>query len=469
MSRWLVITLLLIIAVSTGCGVIAQPQATAPLEAAAAPTPTAVVPESAIVEVRVGDAVMLGEDKGAQQFLQAQVDLFEKTHPQIKIVLEAWGWKAQEFPAQLAAGKVPDVMEVAATEGNLVINNGYAADLTSMMNTWAVSQDFNELILAPFTQADRLYGVPRVVYIMGMFYDKKLFKEAGLVDGDGEPTPPATWAEFSHIAKVIKEKTGAAGFCMLTQYNQGGWNFINWGWQAGGEFERQAGQRWQAVFDEPPIVEAMQFIRALRWEHAVLQDELLLDAGPLFSKIASHQCGMAIVTPGWFTEITKQGGNSNDLGLTILPAGPAGHANLMGGAYTIINANIPPEAQQAAFQWITWRGFSPQALESELKSPWGGNRWDFSSRSLMYKPNSPTTHQERTLLDKYHNLPYYRVYVENAGNYARPEPPIATQELYAALDGVIQAILTDKQADPQTLLTQAAQEFQRKYLDTLGK
>lgn len=48
----------------------------------------------------------------------------------------------------------------------------------------------------------------------------------------------------------------------------------------------------------------------------------------------------------------------------------------------------------------------------------------------------------------------------------RPEPPIATQEMYAALDKAILAVLEDKNADPQTVLTQAAKDFQAQYLDT---
>ena len=87
----------------------------------------------------------------------------------------------------------------------------------------------------------------------------------------------------------------------------------------------------------------------------------------------------------------------------------------------------------------------------------------------MYKPGSRTAQQEQELVDKYRNVPYFKTYVEEAGQYARPEPPIATQELYAALDGIIQTVLTDKNADPQALLTQAAQEFQAKYLGAAGE
>jgi len=43
----------------------------------------------------------------------------------------------------------------------------------------------------------------------------------------------------------------------------------------------------------------------------------------------------------------------------------------------------------------------------------------------------------------------------------RPEPHNQTQKMYAALDPVMQAVLTNASADPQTLLNQAAQQFQQ--------
>ena len=441
--------------------------AVAPEPPAAAPAVTAV---PAKISVRVGDALLLGEDSPARQQLLAQVERFEQQHPQIDLILEPWIWTPQEFKTQLQKGQTPDVMEVAATEGHLIINGGYAADLTELMYAWPVSSDFNQSLLNPFIQAGRIYAVPRIIYIMGLFYDKKLFKTAGLVDSSGDARPPTTWAEFVAAAKTIKTQTGAAGFCILTQSNQGGWNFMNWGWQAGGDFERQESRRWRATLAEPPIVEAMTFIKNLRWDHDILQDNLFIDGSHLLPMIATHQCGMAIIVPDAFdASINEYGGNPDDLGLTVLPAGPAGRSNLMGGSFTIIRAQAPPEVQQAAFEWIAWRGFNLLELENELKAPAGRTRWAFSSRGLLYRPNSPTGLAEKELLDKYHSLPYYRIYrtyFEEAGQAAQPEPPVAPQEIYAALDTVLQKILTDPSADPQSLLEVAAQKLQAEYFDS---
>ena len=434
------------------------------------PTPSNLAPTStaettAPVEISIGASNLLSDDKRVTDLLKAQVAHFEASHPHIKINLVPWGWDAQAFPAQLASGDVPDVMEIAATEGPLVIDNGYAADITSRWEGWPLSHDFNEQIVSTFAREGRIYGIPLVVYIMGLFYDKTLFTEAGLVDQDGEAVPPTTWDEFVAAAKAVKENTSATGFCILTQHNQGGWNFVNWGWQAGGEFEQQVGGKWEAVFDEAPVVEAMTFIQQLRWEHNVLQDDLVLDASGLIKKLTNHECGMALIAPDWLQSIAIND-NLDDYGLTKLPTGPGGDANLMGGAFNIIKAGLSPEEQQAAFEWITWYGFDMEALEYDLRSQVGRNHWTFLNRSLMYRPNSQIGLQERELLDKYRGLPYYRDYVEAAGRYARIEPPIAVQELYSTLDQVLWEVLNDENADPQTLLTEAAEEFQAEHLDT---
>jgi hypothetical protein len=60
----------------------------------------------------------------------------------------------------------------------------------------------------------------------------------------------------------------------------------------------------------------------------------------------------------------------------------------------------------------------------------------------------------------------YAAYI-NSKNALRPEPRRQTQKMYAALDGPMQAVLTNGDADPQALLNQAAQQFQQ-VLDSSG-
>ena len=69
---------------------------------------------------------------------------------------------------------------------------------------------------------------------------------------------------------------------------------------------------------------------------------------------------------------------------------------------------------------------------------------------------------------KYANVPLdnYKSFI-NTTNSLRPEPRRQTQKMYAAIDPVMQAVLTNQSADPQGLLNAAAQQFQT-VLDSSG-
>ena len=47
----------------------------------------------------------------------------------------------------------------------------------------------------------------------------------------------------------------------------------------------------------------------------------------------------------------------------------------------------------------------------------------------------------------------------------RPEEPVCAQELYSILDGCIQEVLINKDADCKALLKKACSDFQQNYLD----
>lgn len=50
---------------------------------------------------------------------------------------------------------------------------------------------------------DKNWYVPMAATTMGLIYNKEMFKAAGIVDADGEPTPPKTYAEMREYAKRL--------------------------------------------------------------------------------------------------------------------------------------------------------------------------------------------------------------------------------------------------------------------------
>ncbi len=53
----------------------------------------------------------------------------------------------------------------------------------------------------------KVYTVPHMATTQGLIYNKDLFKKAGLVDANGEPIPPRTFAELREYAKKLTDKS----------------------------------------------------------------------------------------------------------------------------------------------------------------------------------------------------------------------------------------------------------------------
>lgn len=53
----------------------------------------------------------------------------------------------------------------------------------------------------------KVYTLPTKSTLMGLLYNKDMFKKAGLVNENGEPLPPETWDEFRTYAKKLTNKS----------------------------------------------------------------------------------------------------------------------------------------------------------------------------------------------------------------------------------------------------------------------
>jgi multiple sugar transport system substrate-binding protein len=397
--------------------------------------------------------------------------LFQSHYPNAKIEFSTWQFTPETFLAKIAGGTCTDVVGLFATEGTTVIEKGLALDITDYVANWDKYKCLNKKILEPFTRDGRIYGLPvggiGGCYVMNLFFNKKMFRDAGIVDENGNPKPPDTWEEFVETAqKLTNREKGVAGFGILGETGGAGWHFLNWVWQAGGDFEKKINGKWKAVFDSPEAVAALQFIKDLRWKYDVLQQNLLASNDDLFEQFASERIAMALFTPEYLVYLVeKLHYPIKNIGIALLPAGPAGRANQMGGAYSIINPNIAPEKRQMAFNVIV---FDYELDTIELKC-----RTEAEQGRIVGYPVLPVFAEEYqskidAIIDKYRTVPAMPQLMRDASKYLHPEPPYFSQQLYHEfLSPAVQAVLTDKNADPATLLHNAARDFQKRFLDQI--
>lgn len=409
-----------------------------------------------------GDKNRLEEDKMLSE-------MFHQRYPQAELRSDPWQFTPESFVTRMVSNTCTDMVGLWASFVPNILEKGYALDITDYVRQWDKYEYLIPETLSLVTYKERIYGLPVIVlgggYVMVLFYNKEMFKEAGLVDENGEPKPPQTWAEFVEYAqKLTNREKGIAGFGILGETKGGGWHFLNWVWQAGGDFEKKIDGKWTAVFDSPEAVQALQFIKDLRWKYDVLQSNLLATNDDLFEYFVAERIAMAIFTGEYlYYLVEKLKFPLDKIGICLLPAGPAGRANQMGGGYSIINPYVPEEKRQMTFNALVFN-YELEVIEARCQLMQRQGRLIGIPALPIFKGEYQKKIDE--IIDKYRNVPKYEGVMEKAVKYLRAEPPFYAQQLYGqAIGPAVQAVLTDKNADPAALLKRYAAEFQRRFLD----
>ncbi len=410
-------------------------------------------------------------DKVAVERLKTNIARFNKEYPNIEIRWTDRPYSPDSFATSMAGGTAEDVIDLWATEG-YVAERGYALDLTEFLDDWKYKEQLNHDVMKPFIREGKIYGLPKDGYLMGLLYNKALFKKAGLVDANGNPDPPDTWEEFVKCAeKLTNRKAGIAGFGIMGNGAEAGWGVLNWVWQAGGEFEQEVDGKWKAVFDSPEAAAAYTFVQNLKWKHDVLQSNLMLTSQDLQARFSAGQIGMLMAAQDRVTQLVNQYGMKlSDIGVAMLPAGPAGRANQMGGYFYIINPNSPPEVQEASFKWITWnilRAMTPERIREKAEDLRKQKQLGFLTALPIF--TGEVDRKMRETANEYSDVlvDYHDVWVE-AAKYLHPEPSFFCQQLYSEYLGpALQEVLTNRNAKASDLLKKAAAGFQKRFLEKM--
>lgn len=129
--------------------------------------------------------------------IQPMVDRFEAAHPDVRVEVEQLTWKSglEKIQAALASGTQPDLCELGSTWLPRFSYDGVLEDLTDVYEAQADSFLMWESAL----WQGRAFGLPWVQGSRALFYNRELFRRAGL-DPD---RPPETWDELLAAARAI--------------------------------------------------------------------------------------------------------------------------------------------------------------------------------------------------------------------------------------------------------------------------
>lgn len=409
------------------------------------------------------------------------VKTFNEKHPNVEVVPAYYKYSVDTFVPKAESGNLPTIFESWYTEPQKLIAGGFVADITDILQERGWLDTLNPSIRELLSKDGRIYGIPRDGYALGLMLNVELFEEAGLVDENGYPIYPKTWEELAETAKKIKDATGMAGFCLLAKDNAGGWHFSNIAWAFGATFTVDNGDgTFTANVDSAEAIAAMQYIKDLRWKYDVLTpDPINEDWGTGFANLGVGTAAMYIGANDAVNQPTQVNGLPVDkLAMCALPAGPNGaQYSLSGGTPYMFSKDATVEEINAALDYLEIMGKAPVATEEAV----AGMKADAQNRVANGVPVIPrfpcwidqnVLDAESQIIKEYGNVDtkmfesYFNA-TKQSGNL-RMEELGSAQDLYAELTKVLQAVVTDKDADVAALMQKADANYQS-ILDDLYK
>jgi ABC-type glycerol-3-phosphate transport system substrate-binding protein len=408
-----------------------------------------------------------GAKPEAQQALATEVSDFQKANPNITVKTHDYEWKATTFAADLAGGTLPTVFEIPFTDAKTLIANQQISDMQAYLGQLSYASAFNKNLLQ-YGQGSNgdVYAIPaKNVYAIGLHYNRDLFTQAGL-----DPSkPPTTWDEVRTDAKAIATKTGQAGFAQMTKDATGGWQLTVDTYARGGRMEDGK----KATLTNDATKAALQFLKDLRWADNSMGANFSYGWSDINQAFAAGKLGMYTSGQDVYNSLVQTNNiNPKSYGLTMIPLSGGDSGVLGGGTLAALSSKATNDEKAAAIKWIDFHYLGKYTNQAAAVK---NAQTEVASKQPVGTPELPIFSQAQyqqyqDWIKSYINVPLDQMTTFTSNVFGAKlvnEPAVATQDVYKSLDPVVQAVLTNKDANIDQLLTAANTQAQRA-IDSAG-
>jgi multiple sugar transport system substrate-binding protein len=355
---------------------------------------------------------------------------WEAENPGFKVVPEVVGWgQCQDKVTTLAAAGTPVAL---AYVGSRTLKQFALNDLiVPVPMTDEEKAAYYNYVPETVTFNGTQWGIPVAFSTKALFWNKDLFKEAGL---DPE-TPPKTWAEEIAAAKTIEEKTDAAGFGLVAKtFDNTMHQFLHWVYTNNGLVIDSDGN---ITLNSPEVLEALEALKEITpysEEGPTAYEQNEVRAIFLDGKLGMVQG--AISTGNLATEA------GINWGVAPLPLGP--HAK--GPGTLLITDSL------AVFKGT---GHEDKAIEFAKFITAPERQWQYE-KSAGLTPLRHLPEVDQMVADN----PTWKPFIDGI-EYGGPEPLFTDyQGLQNVMIEMVQSVVTG-QAEPKAALEKAASELEQ--------
>ncbi|MBX3081070.1 MAG: ABC transporter substrate-binding protein [Anaerolineae bacterium] len=387
----------------------------------------------------VGGAISQLFDKYAAEFTAA--------NPDIKINSTYVGGYDDIYKAvqtQISGGGAgPDVAIFLAADLYSLIDNDYIVPMTDFIKNTPDGDkyvdDFYPAFLANATDAGVLWAMPFQRSTPVLYYNKDMFKEAGL-DPD---KAPETWQDMLDYAKKLTKADGSRWGLMIPSDGFPYWLFQGFAISNGQNLVGDEANK--VYFNTPSTVEALQFFVDLANKDGVMPKGII-KWGDTPTAFNAGQVAMIYHTTGSLTNILANA--KFDVGVGFLPKGKAGYGAPTGGGNLYILKNSSPEKQAAAWKWIQF-----------LTSPEKQADWTVNTGYIAARKSAWEVEALKNLVAEKPQYAVARDQLEFAGKELSTHSGLEVRQTFgkavaAALteEKTVQQALDDAQSDAEKLL-----------------
>ena len=284
-------------------------------------------------------------DSGQEPGIRKIADKFEEKNPDIKINIQVVDWDNYwtMLEAGATGGSLPDTFWMHSNEIYRYGSNEMLLPLDDYLakSKEAKLENFPDGLNEIYNIKGKQFAVPKDFDTIGLWYNKKMFDEAGI------PYPDDTWDwnKLKEVAKKLTKSDGSQyGFGAGLSNQEGYYNFI---YQNGGTVITDD---MKSGYDDPKTIEALDYYFSFVKEK--LSPALTVDK----ERAEAFQNGQVAMSV--FGSWNLSGFSANDYirenaDVAVLPKGPDGtRATIFNGLGNAIAANT--KNPDAAWKWVEY-------------------------------------------------------------------------------------------------------------------
>lgn len=258
----------------------------------------------------------------------------EKTGIDLKVQIVSWDTIDQQSSTMIQNNQAPDILNLNAYASYAKDGLLYNADEVLSSN---VKGDILDAFVKYGTYNGKMYGFPDLSSARAFFYNKDLFKQAGIAN------PPTTWAELEAAAKKVQALgNGNVGYAMPLGPEESQGEFSMWLFNNGGDWKKDGS--WS--INSAENVETLTFLKKLAAQDKVTQNNPgRTNRADAFDLFRSGKVGMIVGFSPLAADLDKTG--KVNYGVAPFPTAKAGETPKTFGVTDYLMAFKKPGNQEA--------------------------------------------------------------------------------------------------------------------------